>query len=99
MPIIVGGKVINFSEPVKTPAPETKIVYVKETDNATTKPNINIVVEHTTEEQKTLNRRYVIERNNLKGVASGDTSLVVNGKQKSIGRKSHYLLDMLTLDD
>ena len=99
MPVIIGDKVVNVSEPAKAPAPETKVVYVKETDTATANPNINIVVEHTTEEQKTLNRRYVIERNSLKGVASGDTSLVVNGKQKSIGRKSHYLLDMLTLDD
>lgn len=99
MPLIIGGKVVDLSEPVKAPAPETKIVYVKEIDTATTNPNINIVVEPTSEEQKTLNRRYVIERNRLKGVASGDTSLVVNGKQKSIGRKSHYLLDMLTLDD
>lgn len=61
-------------------------------------PPINIIVEPTTEEQKTLKRKYVVEKNKLRGVASGDTSLVVNGKKKSIGRKSHYLLDMLTLD-
>lgn len=50
-------------------------------------------------EQRDLSRNFVIERKTVKGVASGDTALVVNGKQKSIGRKSHYLLDMLTLDD
>ena len=46
-----------------------------------------------------LSRNFVIEKKSVKGVASEDTTLVVNGKQKSIGRKSHYLLDMLTLDD
>ena len=45
------------------------------------------------------NRRFFIEKKKSNGVASKDTTLVVNGKQKSIGRKSHYLLDMLTLDD
>ena len=50
-------------------------------------------------EKRNLSRNFVIERKSVKGVASGDTALVVNGKQKSIGRKSHYLLDMLTLDD
>lgn len=59
----------------------------------------NIVVEHTTQEQKTLNRKFVIHKKELKGVASAENSLLVNGKQKNIGRKSHYLLDMLTLDD
>jgi hypothetical protein len=59
----------------------------------------NIVVEPTTDEQKTLRRKFVIERKQLKGVASAEHSLMVNGKQKHIGRKSHYLLDMLTLDD
>jgi hypothetical protein len=50
-------------------------------------------------EKRNLGRNFVIEKKSVKGVASGDTALVVNGKQKSIGRKSHYLLDMLTLDD
>jgi hypothetical protein len=49
--------------------------------------------------RQVLNRRFVIEPKKINGVASQDTTLVVNGKQKSIGRKSHYLLDMLTLDD
>lgn len=59
----------------------------------------DIVVEPTTQEQKTLNRKFVIHKKELKGVASAENSLLVNGKQKHIGRKSHYLLDMLTLDD
>lgn len=59
----------------------------------------DIVVVNTTQEQKTLNRRFVVHRKELKGVASAENSLLVNGKQKHIGRKSHYLLDMLTLDD
>ena len=49
--------------------------------------------------KQVLNRNFVIEKKKTNGVASQDTTLVVNGKQKSIGRKSHYLLDMLTLDD
>jgi hypothetical protein len=59
----------------------------------------NIVVEPTTLEQKTLKRKFVIHKKELKGVASAENSLLVNGKRKHIGRKSHYLLDMLTLDD
>lgn len=59
----------------------------------------DIVVVPTTQEQKQLNRKFVIQRKELKGVASAENSLLVNGKQKNIGRKSHYLLDMLTLDD
>lgn len=59
----------------------------------------NIVVEPTTSEQKSLQRKFVIQRKELKGVASAENSLLINGKQKNIGRKSHYLLDMLTLDD
>ncbi len=65
----------------------------------TTSTGENIVVEPTTAEQKSLQRKFVIEKKQLKGVASAENSLLVNGKQKNIGRKSHYLLDMLTLDD
>lgn len=50
-------------------------------------------------ENQALTRRFVTEPKKMNGVASQDTTLIVNGKQKSIGRKSHYLLDMLTLDD
>ena len=49
--------------------------------------------------EKSLKANYRIEKKEVKGVASSETALLVNGKQKSIGRKSHYLLDMLTLDD
>ena len=31
--------------------------------------------------------------------SSDDHTLIVNGQKKSIGKKSQYLLDMLTLDD
>jgi len=58
-----------------------------------------IEVEVLAKTEKDVSRKFVIERNKVKGVASGDTALVVNGKKKSIGRKSHFLLDMLTLDD
>jgi hypothetical protein len=49
--------------------------------------------------QPNLKANYRIERNEVKSAKSTETALLVNGKQKSIGRKSHYLLDMLTLDD
>lgn len=99
MPIKV-GKTWVTSSAVGTPSqnilPSNPVV--QKTEPVEPQSKLNIVVEPTTEEQKTLKRNFVIERNKLKGVASGDTSLVVNGKKKSIGRKSHYLLDMLTLD-
>jgi len=34
-----------------------------------------------------------------KPVSSDGTRLYVNGKERKIGKKSQYLLDMLTLDD
>jgi hypothetical protein len=58
-----------------------------------------VATPHHEPEKPTSSRRFVIEKKKVNGVASEDTTLVVNGKQKSIGRKSHYLLDMLTLDD
>lgn len=61
--------------------------------------NANIEVIATSEEQKTLKRNFVIERKKLKGVASAEDHLLVNGRKKAIGRKSKYLLDMLTLEE
>lgn len=52
-----------------------------------------------TPKEVNLKAKYRIEKKETKGVASTETALLVNGKQRSIGRKSHYLLDMLTLDD
>lgn len=60
---------------------------------------VNVKVETLAKEDSPMARKFVIERKQVKGVASGNTALVVNGKKKSIGRKSHFLLDMLTLDD
>jgi hypothetical protein len=62
-------------------------------------PDRNVVATQPEPVKQVLNRKFVIEPKKINGVASQDTTLVVNGKQKSIGRKSHYLLDMLTLDD
>lgn len=83
------------------PAParsSLEIERIKRKENKNQK-TLNIVVEPTSEEQMTLQRSFVIEKNKLKGVASADSRLVVNGKERKIGRKSNYLLDMLTLDD
>lgn len=73
-----------------TPAEET---------TQTVLPDRNVVAAQPEPARQGLNRRFVIEPKKVNGVASQDTTLVVNGKQKTIGRKSHYLLDMLTLDD
>ncbi|NDG32427.1 hypothetical protein EB118_20435 [bacterium] len=40
----------------------------------------------------------VVQVSEVKQYTDGHT-LIVNGKPKKIGKKSHYLLDMLTLDD
>lgn len=60
---------------------------------------VDVKIETLAKEDNPMARRFVIERKKVKGVASGNTALVVNGKKRSIGRKSHFLLDMLTLDD
>lgn len=39
-----------------------------------------------------------ISRKNTPKIKDGNT-LIVNGKQKTIGRKSQYLLDMMIIDD
>lgn len=81
--------------PVK-PSLEKERLKRKEENN---QKSLNIIVQPTSEEQVTLKRSFVIEKNKLKGVASAESRLVVNGKERKIGRKSNYLLDMLTLDD
>ena len=77
---------------VQAPTPRSE-------SKTTVLPVRNVVAPQPEPEKQVLNRNFVIERKQTNGVASEDTALVVNGKQKSIGRKSHYLLDMLTLDD
>jgi hypothetical protein len=110
MPIIVKNKPVHDLKTLVQAAPpkvEKKVTVADQRlikDRFAKKKNVevsetNIVVEPTTAEQKTLQRKFVIERKQLKGVASAENSLLVNGKTKNIGRKSHYLLDMLTLGD
>ena len=101
MPIIIKGKVVDMTADAKAPLePTIAVAIVSEpSEQVVSVQPRNIIVEPTTEEQKTLKRNYVIEKNKVKGVASAEASLIVNGKQRSIGRKSKYLLDMLTLDD
>lgn len=88
MAIIVNKQTVGGVVPA-TPRSQAKTVLLDR----------NVPVKQAELEQRDLGRNFVIERKSVKGVASEDTALVVNGKQKSIGRKSHYLLDMLTLDD
>jgi hypothetical protein len=42
-------------------------------------------------------RKRVVPKEERKKIEGN--KLVINGKEKSIGRKSHYLLDMMILDD
>lgn len=74
---------------------------VKKTLNTTPRSQMKVNKKHNDETPKETppKANYRIEKKNVQGVASNETALLVNGKQKSIGRKSHYLLDMLTLDD
>jgi hypothetical protein len=90
MAIIVKNPAKVGVQDAPTPRSESK---------TTVLPVRNVVAPQPKPEKQVLNRNFVIERKQTNGVASQDTTLVVNGKQKSIGRKSHYLLDMLTLDD
>ena len=90
MAIIVKNPAKVGVQDAPTPSSESK---------TTVLPVRNVVAPQPEPEKRNLGRNFVIEKKSVKGVASGDTALVVNGKQKSIGRKSHYLLDMLTLDD
>lgn len=107
MPIIVKNKQVQDTRDFVPVKPEKKVNLADErliADRFSKKKteaneDHNIVVEPTTAEQRTLTRKFVIQKKELKGVASAENSLLVNGKQKHIGRKSHYLLDMLTLDD
>jgi hypothetical protein len=108
MPIIVKNQVAHDLKLHVQPAPkkeekmnvaDQRLIKDRFAKSHSVSTGENIVVEHTTAEQKTLQRKFVIEKKQLKGVASAENSLLVNGKQKHIGRKSHYLLDMLTLDD
>lgn len=52
--------------------------------------------EQTTEFRMTPPKK--IERKQMPKIKDGNT-LIVNGKQKTIGRKSQYLLDMMIIDD
>lgn len=45
------------------------------------------------------NNGLTVIRKKPEPTASESAVLVVNGKPRNIGRKSHYLLDMLTLND
>lgn len=40
-----------------------------------------------------------LKQDNITSVPQNGTVLYVNGKERKIGKKSQYLLDMLTLED
>jgi hypothetical protein len=90
--IVKNGIKVGVQAP--TPSSEPKPAVLKKRNIVEKKPEP--MPEHV---KPVLHSKFVIERKKTNGVASQDTILIVNGKQKSIGRKSHYLLDMLTLED
>lgn len=51
------------------------------------------------ESNETRNTRFQLleKTNKVENDTDGDAYIVVNGVKRKIGRKSHYLLDMLTL--
>lgn len=45
-----------------------------------------------------ITNRPLRERGSIRGRNSNDPVLIVNGKEKKIGKKSQYLLDMLIIE-
>lgn len=102
MPIILNGQVASVDSLTAKPEPVQEPVAV-----ASPPPRVEVarvrVEPPKLDEEEELRRRLSMNRI-LKGRkvppgASEESALVVNGKVKSIGRKSHYLLDMLTIED
>ena len=98
MPIILNGQVASAESLVPKPAPAESAPPPQRVEVA----RARVEAPKLTEEEE-LTRRLSMNRI-LKGRkvppgASEESALVVNGKVKSIGRKSHYLLDMLTIED
>ena len=98
MPIIVGGKPLDISQlnqkvqeeiPVPIVIPVETIQKVIDTSNE---------VVDTSNEFSPPPKRVVFDRKKTPKITDGNT-LIVNGKAKTIGRKSQFLLDMMIIDD
>ena len=89
MPIKVAGVVVNKSQvneapqPVQPPPPQ---------------PVVKVVVVEENPVDMTPPPRKIVKQKPTIKITDGH-KLVVNGKEKTIGRKSQYLLDMLIIDD
>lgn len=83
MAIIAGNYVVQPVPPVTTPAPLVQPV----------SPVVEV--------QNNVQQQARPAPQQVQGVAASpnEAVLVVNGRQKRIGRKSRYLLDMLSLDE
>ena len=84
MPIIIGGKVIDPSQIAQEKPPVQQQTIQRAVD--------------TSNEFSTPPKRVVFEKKKTPKITDGNT-LIVNGKAKTIGRKSQYLLDMMIIDD
>jgi hypothetical protein len=91
MPIIVGGKPLDISklnQKVQEKIPEPILIPVE-----TSQKIIDISNEFSPPP-----KRVVFDRKKTPKITDGNT-LIVNGKAKTIGRKSQFLLDMMIIDD
>lgn len=61
-------------------------------------PKLEVAPSDTNESEFKMTPPTKISRNKIPKIKDGNT-LIVNGKQKTIGRKSQYLLDMMIIDD
>ena len=93
MAIIVGGVVLTDSQYITNP-PE-KIVGREE---GRTAEEVKIIAEKNAIKETSLQRK-VVRSQPRKQYNPDDHLIVVNGKEKKIGKQSKYLLDMLTIDD
>jgi hypothetical protein len=96
MPIKVGGVFIDVTkinekntqqqvqpEPTPVPVPQQVVVAVVEEENPV---------------DMTPPARKIVKQKPRPKITDGHT-IVVNGREKTIGRKSQYLLDMMIIDD
>ena len=92
MAIIIGGVITSVDNLTKPPE---KIVEKKE---GRTAEEVKIIANKNVIKENDLQRK-VVKSQPRKQYHPEDHLVVVNGKEKKIGKQSKYLLDMLTIDD
>jgi hypothetical protein len=92
MAIILGGKPVDINDIIKK---ENTIQPVQKVESV--KPIQKVEPVESVKPQFVPPKR-IIQSNKPPQIVDGNT-LVVNGKSKTIGKKSQYLLDMMIIDD